>query len=789
MKVITTHERADLDALAAMYAASWLYPGYRVVLPVKLNANVRSVLVDYPAELPSLTVRDLPRDGISELLLVDTQAIASLRGLTADTLVRIIDHHPDSKDHPKAVDLRLEPVGATTTILAEELAERGIQLTKLQATLLLAGIYEDTGSLSYLTTTARDVRIVAWLLEAGADLELAAQYLNVPLTAQQRAVLASLLANAEVHSIQGHDVCLASVRLEESVDELAGLVHQVMQLYEPSACFVLVACDDEIQVIARSVTQAVDVASILSPLGGGGHARAAAVLVHERTLSGLAAWILETCHAHILPPTLVRDLMATQVHRLHFDQSAAEAEVLMRRWGHEGFPVVDQDDRLLGMLTRSDVDRALHHRRGDQPIRSLLHTGAVTVTPDEPIEAVRQVMLASHLGQVPVVQEGRLVGIVTRTDLIKLGQTHTERRRVTGLLQQALSPNLMALMADIRDAAQAEGDLLYLVGGFVRDLLLHQPNLDIDLVVEGDAIAVARRLVRVRHGKVTSHTRFGTAKVTFDDPPEGTPAAIDLVTARSEFYESPSVLPQVEWGSIRQDLYRRDFTINTMAICLSANRFGELLDYYGGEADLASGTIRVLHNLSFIEDPTRILRAVRFEQRLGFQIEARTAELVDDAVGLLEHVSGERLRHELYLLLQEVYPEKGLQRLQDLGVLAQLHPALAFDEAKADRMAELRELMAHAAALKPETAYLALLTGGMDEAMIAELCSRLQIGLEDARLLRQVARLRAQLPALSAPGLANSALYQLLKPFNREARALLDDGTADAAPAEGADQA
>src|SRR5450756_606038 len=246
------------------------------------------------------------------------------------------------------------------------------------------------------------------------------------------------------------------------------------------------------------------------------------------------------------------------------------------------------------------------------------------------------------------------------------------------LLSDALPPAMNELLLSARDAAQAEGASLYLVGGFVRDLLLGQPTMDLDLVVEGNAIAVADRLAVLRGGRVRSHSRFGTAKVIFDDSPPGTPVSLDLVTARTEFYERPTVLPQVEWSSIRQDLYRRDFTINTMAICLDRERYGELLDYYVGERDLQNGQVRVLHNLSFVEDPTRILRAVRFEQRLAFQIEERTAELIDDAVELLDHVTGERLRHELYLLLAEAQPEKGLERLEQFGALVHIHPDLRF---------------------------------------------------------------------------------------------------------------
>ncbi len=248
------------------------------------------------------------------------------------------------------------------------------------------------------------------------------------------------------------------------------------------------------------------------------------------------------------------------------------------------------------------------------------------------------------------------------------------------------------------------GVQLFFVGGLVRDIMLGISNMDLDMVVEGDAIALARRLERNLGGRVRTHARFGTAKWILDDSfwiqftngangDQTLPKAIDFVTARSEFYEHPTALPEVTHGSIKLDLHRRDFTINTLAIRLNPDRFGELLDFYGGKRDLESGRVRVLHSLSFIDDPTRILRAVRFEQRLGFRIESRTEELLHQSVSLLDRVTGDRIRHELELLLREPKPELGFARLAELGVLGQIHPGLVFDEWTHDCFICLRPML------------------------------------------------------------------------------------------------
>ena len=217
------------------------------------------------------------------------------------------------------------------------------------------------------------------------------------------------------------------------------------------------------------------------------------------------------------------------------------------------------------------------------------------------------------------------------------------------------------------------------------------PGIDFDIVVEGDAIELGKILVKNYGGRITKHNRFGTAKwniseiktdliETFSNhdkyDPDNLPDSLDLISARMEFYKYPSALPSVEQGSIKLDLHRRDFTINTMAIRLDGRHYGNLYDYWGGLNDLKNGIIRVLHSLSFIDDPTRMLRAVRFEQRFKFRIESRTLELMDEAYQLLSQISGERLRHEFNLILDEENPSEMFKRFDELGLLTAIHPEL-----------------------------------------------------------------------------------------------------------------
>ncbi len=271
-------------------------------------------------------------------------------------------------------------------------------------------------------------------------------------------------------------------------------------------------------------------------------------------------------------------------------------------------------------------------------------------------------------------------------------------------LAAALSPGRLALLKLVAAQAEVSQIALYIVGGFVRDLLLNVPSVDFDLVVEGDAIALGASLANLYGGRVSSHRRFGTAKWVIDreNPAlagalgqgEGSaldlPESLDLVGARTEFYPHPTALPRVARGSIKLDLHRRDFTINTLALRLDGGHYGQLQDYWGGGLDLKNGLIRVMHSLSFVDDPTRMLRAVRLEQRLGFRIEDRTLELLKDATPLLDRVSGDRIRSELGLIFAETERNAIMRQLDALGVLGAIHPSLAWGTDIEERWAQLR---------------------------------------------------------------------------------------------------
>jgi tRNA nucleotidyltransferase (CCA-adding enzyme) len=779
VEIITSHENTDFDALASILGAAKLYPQAMPVLPQHLNRNLRDFLALYWDELPFVRREDMRRARIKVMTLVDTQSIPSLRGLTPYTKIRIIDHHPLDRELDERMSFHGGEAGSTTTLLVDEICQVRLSLTPVEATLLLLGIYEDTGSLTYSDTKPRDARCAAWLLEQGANLEVVDEFLHRPLSDSQRQLYQRLVEAAELHMFAGQTVVVAGVTAKGYLEEIAILAHKLRDLYDPAALFLIVDLNARLQLVARSSSEAIDAADIARHFGGGGHSKAAAALIKDSTLSETRRRLLQVLEQEVRPVITVGEIMSHGVHTLSPDTSVAEAEEMMRRYGHEGFPVV-ATGRLLGILTRREIDKALQYEREDAPIKNYMHKGEIGVAPSDPVEHLQEVMMDNDLGQVPVIKDGKIVGIVTRTDLINLWSKPLRPSRaddVARRVQEALPQPLMDLVQQASRIAKEMGYSLYFVGGFVRDLLLGKPHLDIDLVVEGDAIALAERLSEEVGGRVHSHDRFGTAKLILEGEERVVPF-IDFVTARREFYEYSTALPQVERSSIKQDLYRRDFTINTMAISLDEDSFGDLLDYYGGERDLQESLIRVLHNLSFIEDPIRMLRAVRLEQRLGFRIEEMTEELISDALAWLDRVSGERIRQELDALFEEEEPQKPLRRLAELGVLNQIHPLLSWDIWLEERVKGFPAAWDYWQAQRPESLpatdvrrpasvmpYLGLIGLQATATELEDLAQRLKLPKDDTRFLLEANRLGFTLPTLASAELRRSDVYQLLRTY------------------------
>jgi tRNA nucleotidyltransferase (CCA-adding enzyme) len=712
MDLITTHANADFDGLASMVAASKLYPGALIVLSGGAQEAVRGFLEIH--DLAITRQKDVALDQVRRLIVCDAQEgerLGTLKDLWGrpGVEVHLFDHHVDEEEPRQSeqtsnpvTQQTVEAVGATTTLLVERLMKEHIPVTPFEATVLALGLYEETGSMAYVSTTPRDLEAAASVLRAGADLTVVSDTLRRPLDPHLIALLNDLLRSSEVRYLEGRKVLLATSAYDRYRGDLAEAVHRLVELRDLDAVITAIAMDDKIQLIGRSRRPEIDVAWICRQFGGGGHAVAAAAAVKGKTLVEVREELGQLLKERYRPAILAEDVMTRPVKTARADETVEQVERVLTKYSVNVLPVLDRGGRYLGLISREIVQKALFHRLHAAPIEEFLQRDQYTAAPDTPFREVETRMIEHNQRFVPILNRETVVGVITRTDLLralhedivtdaqarpKESSTGIESfvprtRHVGRLLQDRLPQRILGLLQ--RAGALADGlDVsVYVVGGFVRDLLLDRPNLDVDMVVEGDGLAFARALAKALNARVKVHERFGTAVLVL---PDG--SKVDVATARTEYYEYPTALPTVEQSSIKKDLYRRDFTINTLAVQLNSRRFGELIDFYGGQRDLKEGTIRVLHSLSLIEDPTRVFRAVRFEHRFGFILGKETLALIKGAVKmeLFHRLSGHRLIEELRLLLSERRPRAAVARLGELGLLRFFHPKLGWS-GKLDRV-------------------------------------------------------------------------------------------------------
>lgn len=695
MEIIVSHNNTDLDGLASMVAAKKLYPDAELVYGGKLHSNVREFMALHKDTLTVRLAKDIPLDQVERIILVDTKS-ASRIGEVKEVLenpgidIHIFDHHPLQDDDIRGNMVHNELIGATTTLLVEIIQQRNLPINSFEATIFALGIYEDTGCLTFTTTTPRDAKAVAFLLEKGAKLSVVADFIGRPLTDKQKGLLNKLILSAEKKVIKGKKILITATEVDEYIGGLSLLTHKLLDIVSIDTVFTVVLMDDRIHMVARSKSESVDVGTILENFGGGGHATAASATVRTGTVKEIVGRLYAVLEEMIRPETVAKDIMSAPVKSVSMKTTIDEVGRIMLRYGHTGMPVID-GEKMVGIISRRDIDKARHHGLGHAPVKGFMAHKVITIEEDTPLAEIQHLMIENNIGRLPVIKEGRLIGIVSRTDVLRSlhGEGYPERykrvynqqyqhngQNVTALMIRNLPNKIRQILGQISFIADLKGYSVYVVGGFVRDLLMGVENLDFDIVVEGDGISFAKDLAEFLCGRVRVHEKFGTAIVILLDG-----FKIDVATARTEYYEYPAALPKVEVSSLKQDLYRRDFTINAMAIALRQRNFGDLIDFFGGRKDLEDGVVRVLYNLSFVEDPTRILRAVRFEQRYGFSIEPQTLVLAKGAIKskMLKKLSADRTKAELKHILEEASPVGAIWRMKELGIWQYILPEAVID--------------------------------------------------------------------------------------------------------------
>jgi tRNA nucleotidyltransferase (CCA-adding enzyme) len=708
MDIITSHINADFDSFASMVAAKKLYPEAQIVFPGSQEKKLRDFLEAFHL-VEIKRIKDIDLSKVTRLIVVDTKMPHRI-GPFAELLtqkgikIHIYDHHPFNKNDIRGEVEKIENVGATVTIFVEILKDKKIHMTPMEATVLALGIYEETGCLLFPSTTERDLIAASYLLKRGANLNIVSSFLKTEMSIEELDLLNELVQSSKEIVVEGIRIMVAKASRDSYIGDAAHFAHRMMEIEDIDAVMVLLSMEGKIVMVARSKVPELDVSKIMKEFGGGGHPTAAAATIKEASLEVIEEKLTELLHGSVKPGKVASDVMTSPVISTQWDASIKEAEAMMTRYGVNVLPVL-KEGRYVGLMSREVVEKALFHGFGKSRTMEFSTTDAMTVSQNAPIRKIETLMIEQNQRFMPVVEDGKIIGAITRTDLLRtlyeeflrrsrIEKTATKEkpsvgRSLSSWLKERFPSEIYNLLKLSGEVAEEFGFTAYLVGGSVRDLLRSEENLDIDIVIEGDGISFAKALGERLHAKVRSHQRFNTAQVITEK------IKLDVATARTEYYESPAALPKVETSSMKKDLYRRDFTINTLAIKLNPKNFGLLIDFFGGQRDLREKAIRVLHNLSFIEDPTRAFRAVRFSERFGFKISKHTENLMKVAIkmNLFEKLSGPRLYEELLLAFNETEPVKTLKRFSDYGLLKVIYPNLIFNEELESTLKSMHETL------------------------------------------------------------------------------------------------
>ncbi|CCO24569.1 CBS domain-containing protein [Maridesulfovibrio hydrothermalis] len=708
--IITGHVNADFDCLAAIVAAGKLYPDATLIFPGSQEKNLRNFYMESATYFFNFKhLKEIDKSFVKLLVVVDTSR--KIRIIHVSSIlenpglrIHIYDHHMKSECDLNPELIIKKPWGSSVAILSHEIRKRNISIHQEEATILGLGLYEDTGSFTFNSTTEHDFEAGKWLLQNGMELDVITDLLSRELSGQQITLLGRLLEGASTHTINDHEIVISEISTPDYVGDFSVLVHKFMDIENIKILFALGRMNDRIHLVARSRTSDIDVGTICANFGGGGHVYAASATIKDRTLAEVRDELFGLLYSKVTSRLNIENLMSKPPVAIPRDMTIDKAVERMTQYSLKGVPVVDnmENMRVVGVLEQKIADKALAHNLGDVEVEIYMQHPFSSIKIDCGLHRVMEIILGQKQRLVPVVDNDKVIAVVTRTDLINLLVEDPARipeslfpdkkqeRNIRNIMRNRLPNQLLDILETAGKMAEEIGTEAYVVGGFVRDVLLTKTNFDLDLVVESDGIEFAKKLAKKMDGRAKYHRKFKTAVVILPDGQR-----VDVATARLEYYEYPAALPTVELSSIKMDLYRRDFTVNALAVHINPPSFGKLVDFFGSQRDLKDRTIRVLHALSFVEDPTRIMRAVRFEQRFNFRIGGQTLSLIKNALklNLINKLSGYRLVHELKLILNEKAVFSSIKRLNELGVLEAVHPMLTLNSARTQVLAELEKVL------------------------------------------------------------------------------------------------
>lgn len=791
--VVTTHTNADMDSLASMILAEKLYPNALLCFSGAPERNVQAYMENYGLTDKFTDIKNVNFREIKKLVLVDTKSPKRIGKFTRllrekDVEIDIFDHHPPSQDDIQGTGLNIQKeVGANTTIMIEFCLNRDRNLLgnlpEYEYTLYALGIYSDTNNFTAMGTTREDFHIAGYLIDMGASLAVISSFLNKSFSQDQVHIMDKILNSLKSTEINGVNINISAFKSKTYVKEVSAVVKEVQGIEGLDNIFAVIEFDKITLLIGKSSREDVNIGEIMQVFGGGGHKAAGSAKFNNLKFSEARKKLLNVLKDKVDSQLLAKDIMVREVITIPESMSNQDARDIAARYQHITLPVLNNDKVFKGLVTVHDIDNSIKSGYGTDPVKRNMTINAETVSPKTPVDELKKLFAEKkHLkGVVVLNKEGQLEGIIGKSDLLAQVLLPPSFREVekeeffNDKMIQILGQDIVNLLVKIARIADNLNFNIFIVGGIVRDILLGIPNIDIDLSIDGNIyvfVNLLREKLREQNVEITVYEKFQTASISLMD---GT--KIDVATTRTEKYAAPGALPSVLRSTIKYDLYRRDFTINSMAIQLNRRYFGKLIDPFGGLSDLNEGLIKILHNLSFSDDPTRIFRAIKFKNRYDFKYEQNTLYQLDTALNnshVLNNISSSRKKDELLALLNEADPLQNIISLRKKGILRFFHTALREYYELDDLSEEIEEVISWHQRSFPECAletaviYLMGILNPLTDEDLAIFLSDYNFSKHHKRILEGERYHREHFDSLEDSKITDWQLYKMLKTIESE---------------------
>jgi tRNA nucleotidyltransferase (CCA-adding enzyme) len=691
MDLIISHENTDIDGLAGMIAASKLYQEGKVVVSENMTTLAKRFLALYKDEFEIYRYDEVDYNNVNRVIVIDTHEYDRLGNMTElinweQVEVIVYDHHPHQKLDWINIDLS-ENVGSSASIIVNRLKRENIKLNRSEATLFALGISADTGNFMHLNTESEDLMAFAYLLDMGANKKVINEYLLETLDKNQKRVFELLIKHRKDIRIKDKNIALFTLKYPRYVTGLNNVVEKIKLLYQLPVVFVLVEMEGKVIIIGRSSDENVNLEEIFSDLGGGGHSGAGSVSL--KTDLEIARNKLETTiRDKIKVSVKVEEVMQEPV-KVNQDIKIEKVKQLMEKENISGVFVVDEDESVKGIFTTRDLRRLTEEDDIYRvPVKGYMTKKLIYIKPDDTIHKAQEKMVNNDIGRLPVKNEdGRVIGVITRRDILNQyykeeTSSQNQNRYVSSLVSitpekvkissklDELPNQIRKIFKNIGKIAQDNDSRVFLVGGMVRDLLLNKDNKDFDFVVEGNVEGLIKDVASNYDVKYKYNSNFQTGSMVINNKYE-----LDFAVSRNELYTHPGALPKVKKADIFDDLFRRDFTVNALAVALHPEEYGYLYDFFKAREDVGDRILKALHRFSFLDDPTRIIRGIRVVLQHNLEIEEETKALMQEAIRLNEFsdVTFPRIFKELRLLFLEEPDQRFLEILEEIPFLRLLY--------------------------------------------------------------------------------------------------------------------